>query len=89
MKITRKHLAQKLIDYLYHRITLTELVNWAENAMMEADFEEKDYETLKEITGRLGLADVKAFGITWEEYQSYLSRLGYQIDLKIVDLRAV
>lgn len=89
MKITRKHIAQKIIDYLYHRITLVELVDWAETSMMEADFEEKDYENLRDITGCLGLADVRAFGITWEECQGYLRRLGYQIDLKIVDLRAV
>ncbi|MBF7081569.1 hypothetical protein IT084_01045 [Desulfallas sp. Bu1-1] len=89
MIITRKHIAQKIIDYLYHRITLAELIDWAEKSMMEADFDEKDYENLKDITGRLGLADVKAFGITWEDCRSYLNRLGYQIDLKIVDLRAV
>ena len=36
MKITRQKIGQKLIDYLYHRITLAELVDWAESAMMEA-----------------------------------------------------
>ena len=45
MKLTRQNIAHKLIDYLFHRITLAELVNWAEMSMMEADFEDKDYET--------------------------------------------
>ena len=38
MKITCKEVAQKLIDYLHHRITLADLVDWAEDAMMEANF---------------------------------------------------
>ena len=46
MKVTSKKVAQKLIDYLHHRITLTELVDWAESAMMEADFEEQNLEML-------------------------------------------
>jgi hypothetical protein len=67
MNITRQKVAQKLIDYLHHRISLTELVNWAESTMMEADFDEQHFEVLREIVGRVGLADVKAFGISWEE----------------------
>ena len=89
MKVTRKNLAQKLIDYLYHHITLSELVKWAETSMMEADFEENDYETLKDITSRLGLADVKAFGVTWDDCKDFLQRLGYHVDLKVTEMRAV
>jgi len=33
MKITHQKVGQKLIDYLYHRITLAELVDWAESAI--------------------------------------------------------
>ncbi len=43
---------EKLIDYLYHRITLAELVDWAESAMMEADFEEKDFEIVRNRQSR-------------------------------------
>ncbi|MEW6274875.1 MAG: hypothetical protein AB1556_07145 [Bacillota bacterium] len=68
-----------MIDYLYHRITLVELVDWAETSMMESDFEEKDYGNLRDIVSRLGLADVKAFGITWEDFENFLSRLGYRV----------
>lgn len=89
MKLTRQSVAQKLIDYLYHRITLSELVDWAETSMMEADFEEKEYETLRDIVSRLGLADVKAFGIVWEDFESFLRRLGYRVDLRVTEIRAV
>ncbi|MBW8036499.1 MAG: hypothetical protein FVQ79_12960 [Planctomycetes bacterium] len=83
MRITRQTAAQKLIDYLHHRITLKELVDWAEWAMMEPEFEEKDAELLREVIGYLGLADVKAFGLTWEDFENFLLRLGYQIKILI------
>ncbi len=89
MKLTRQNIAHKLIDYLCHRITLSELVNWAEMSMMEADFEDKDYETLRDITGRLGLADIKDFGISWEDVEGFLQRLGYRIDLRVIEIQAM
>ncbi len=79
MRITRQKIARKLIDYLHHRMTLTELVDWAETAMMEADFEAPHFETIRDIVSQLGLADVRAFGITWEDCEDFLSRLGYQV----------
>ncbi len=85
MKITRQKVAQKLIDYLHHRITLTELVDWAESAMMEADFEEQDLEILRDIVSRVGLADVRAFGITWEDCEGFLSRLGYRVSITVLE----
>lgn len=89
MKINRKIVAQKLIDYLYHRTTLTELVDWAETAMMDADFQEQDFEILQDSISRLGLADVKAFGISWEDCEDFLSRLGYCVSLTVSETAAV
>ena len=83
MKITRQIAAQKLIDYLYHHISLKELVDWAEWSMMESEFDEKDSEILREVIGRLGLADVKEFGLGWEEFENYLLRLGYQVKITV------
>ncbi len=83
MKITRQIAAKKLIDYLQHLISLKELVDWAEWAMMEPEFEEKDSELLREVIGYLGLADVKAFGLTWDDFEKFLFRLGYQIKISI------
>jgi len=89
MKINRKVVAQKLIDYLYHRITLTELVDWAETAMMETDFEDQDFEILRDIVSRLGLADVKTFGISWEDCEDFLSRLGYCVSITVSETAAM
>ncbi len=89
MKITRKEVAQKIADYLHHKITLPELVDWAESMMMEADFEHHDFEALRDVVSRLGLADVKAFGMTWEDCENFLSRLGYRARVVVTDSSAM
>ncbi len=81
--ITRQELAQKVIDYLQHRMALVELVDWAERALMESDLDERDLDVLREALARLGLADVKAFGLSWEECEQLLARLGYRIHVEV------
>ncbi len=83
MRVTRHKVAQRIVDYLYHRITLAELVDWAERVMMEGDFDERDFKILRYVVSRLGLADVKAFGITWKDCEDFLSRLGYQVSVAV------
>jgi len=82
--ITREAVASRLRDYLQHRITRAELVDWAERAMMDEEFDERDLETIRDITSRLGLADVREFGLTWEDCDEYLSRLGYRAKVDVV-----
>lgn len=82
MTITNKILADKILHYLQHKLTLSELVSWAENAQMEDDFDEKNYDIINEITGAIGLADVKAFGLTWEDCEKYLNQLGYKVKVE-------
>ena len=36
------------------------------------------------ITGRLGLADIREFGLTWEDCDAYLERLGYRANVDVV-----
>lgn len=84
--ITRRETATKLTDYLRHRLTLEELVDWAENAMLEEEFEESYFEELPDILSRLGLADVEKFGLTWEDCEGYLSRLGYRVKVEVSEL---
>ncbi|CAN2039011.1 hypothetical protein GMMP15_1030011 [Candidatus Magnetomoraceae bacterium gMMP-15] len=67
MKVTKRNVSQKLLSYLNNSITLAELVDWAELAIMEAEFEEKDFEILREIVSHIGLADIKEFGISWDD----------------------
>src|SRR6266480_3720194 len=78
MKITRQIVADKIADYLYGKVSQAELVDWAERAMMDADFDEADTELLTDIIGRLGLAAVAEFGLRWQDCEEFLRRLGYR-----------
>jgi len=77
MKVTRQITADKIADYLHGKVSQAELVDWAERAMMDAEFEEADMEVLSDIIGRLGLADVAEFGLRWQDCEEFLRRLGY------------
>ena len=84
MQHTRAAVARKLAAYLYHEISLAALVAWANSAMMEANFEEAHYDTIREVVARLGLANVQAFGLTWEDWTNMLKQLGYDARVEIV-----
>lgn len=84
MTINRENAAKKLTEYLQHQISLEQLVDWAETAMMEGQFKGPHWETVRDIVARLGLADVRAFGFTWEDCESFLDRLGYAAGVDVV-----
>ena len=77
--ITNQKIAEELQNYLQHKITLSELIDWAENVLVEEEFESK---SAREVVEQLGLADVKAFGLQWEDYERFLNQLGYKIKLE-------
>lgn len=89
MGISRQRVAQKIIDYLHHRITLSDLIDWAESVMMEGDFDERDRELLRDIVSRIGLADVQNFSITWEDWENFLSGLGYRVSVTVFEAPAM
>ncbi|GEM_PF-217329 len=78
-KITKQDVARKISSYLNRTITLEQMVDWAEEMICEAEYEEGDFELIKEVLSRLGLADVKEFGLSWDDCYNFLSRLGYQV----------
>jgi hypothetical protein len=66
--ITRQIVADKIAGYLHGKVSQAELVDWAERAMMDADFDRTDADLLAEVVGRLGLADVAEFGLPWQAF---------------------
>ena len=46
--------------------------------MAEGKIEDRDLEVVRDIIARLGLSDVTAFGLTWEDIKEFLERLGYR-----------
>ena len=85
MLVTRRDVGQKLADYLQHRLSLADLVDWAEQAMMEADYDDEELDVLRRIVSRIGLADVRAFGLTWEDCEEYLSQPGYCVNIEVAE----
>lgn len=84
MIVTKQDVAEKIAAHLQHRITLPQLVDWAESAMMDAAFDEKDAATIASVVGRLGVADVRAFGLTWTDCEELLAKLGFSARVEIV-----
>lgn len=84
MAITKQTAADKIAAYLRHDISLAELVRWAEDALMEGDFAEDDAGTIADVVARLGVADVRAFGLAWEDCEQLLRQLGYAARVDIV-----
>lgn len=83
MIVTKQAVADKIAAYFHHRLTLEELVDWAENALMESEFEEKDAVTIAAVVSRLGVADVRAFGLTWADCEELLGQLGFSARIEI------
>jgi hypothetical protein len=52
--------------------------------MQEGVFADDGAETISSVVARLGVADVRAFGLTWEECEAMLKRLGFSARVAIV-----
>ena len=81
---TKQAVADKLAAYLRREILLAQLVDWAENAMMEGEFAEQDMPALRAVVSRLGVADVRAFGLSREDCQQFLGQLGFAARVDVV-----
>ncbi len=79
--ITKKTIAEQVLSYLQHHITLQEIVYWAEEALMHNNFEDDDTHAVRNILARIGNADVKAFGITWEDCEEIMNKLGFHLQV--------
>jgi hypothetical protein len=81
MIITKQQLAVNLLNYLQHKTTLDDLVAWAEDALMEGNIQDENPEVVRDILAKLGLADVKAFGLFWEDCNEIMKKLGYVLKI--------
>jgi hypothetical protein len=86
VKISREDVAAKLRAYLRHELSLTDLVDWAERAMYDGDFDDQHFDAIRDAVAKLGLADVKAFGLTLEDCEALLKRLGYSMRVDVVSV---
>lgn len=82
MIITKQSIAQKLLAYMSHQVSLVELVNWAENAIMMGGFEPDSEGDIRMVLGKLGVADVNNFGLLWEDCEELMAQLGYKMKVE-------
>ena len=81
--IKRQVVANKLAAYLQHDLPLAGLVAWAESAMMDGELESEHFTAIRDVVARLGVADVRAFGLTWDDCEQLLKQLGYSAHVEI------
>jgi len=81
--ITRQTVADTIAAWLHHDLSLAGLVDWAEQALMREDFDDAHAATIAAVVSRLGTADVRSFGLTWEDCEDLLKQLGYTAHVEI------
>jgi len=84
MTITKKTVAHKIAAYLHHEITLAQLVDWSERVLMDGDLAKRDTKLLSSVIARLGVADVRAFGLAWDDCEELLHQLGFSPRVEVV-----
>jgi hypothetical protein len=84
MTITKQTVVDQIAAYLHHDITLGQLVDWSERVLREGELAERDTETLSCVIARLGVADVRAFGLAWEDCEELLGKLGFAPRVEVV-----
>jgi len=84
MNLTREAVAGKVGAHLRGELPLAALVDWAEDAMQEGGFDEPNLAGIRDVAARLGLADVRAFGLTWENCEQLLRGRGDHVRVDIV-----
>ncbi|WP_090895022.1 hypothetical protein [Candidatus Nitrospira nitrificans] len=82
--ITRGIVAGKFSAYLHHELSLDSLVAWAESPLMDGEFDPAHLPTIRDVVARIGLADVRAFSLTWDDCEQLLTQLGYSAQVSIV-----
>lgn len=82
--LTREDVVDKIRKYLQREIPIGALVDWAETAMMHGDFDDEHFDDIRNAIARLGLADSRAFGLTWDDCDNLLRTLGYSTRVEIV-----
>jgi len=82
--ITKQTVTHQLQQYLDGRLSQEDLVAWAETAMMgDEPLAETDAATLADILSKLGLSDVREFGLTWQVIRDMLDQLGFSAHVEL------
>ncbi len=73
----RSSILANIAAYLNHRLTLGELVDWAEMTLVEPDIpDHEDANLIMDILAYIGAADTRGFPLTWDILSDFVKRLG-------------
>jgi hypothetical protein len=77
MVITRQTVSDQRLAYLNQRMTLAELVGWAENTFIDDVLEPaEDVDMPNDVLAYLAAADTAQFPLTWDICTDFLDKLG-------------
>lgn len=82
--MTTQDIAGKIIAHLKGEISETQLVDWAENAVVkvvESDIEQPNEQVLLDILMYIGAGDNPDFPLTWEILSGFLEQLGTRVQV--------
>ncbi len=78
----RTELIDKVIEHLNGAVTEAELIQWAEDKLVEvseSDEDTNDEILLLDILGYIGAGDTPDFPLTWEVLSGFLHQLGVKV----------
>jgi len=84
--ITKKTIADKLLAYLQHQLSLEGLTDWAEQSLRDASYEDDNLHTIRNVLAQLGLADVKSFGLEWRDCEIIMGKLGFKLEVNALEI---
>ena len=59
---------------------------WAEQSLIDSQYEDDNFHTIRNSLSQLGLADVKAFGLEWKDCETIMEKLGYKLEVNALAL---
>ncbi len=77
MYVSKELLANKIVEYLNRSLSAKNLAVWAEDAMVEGDYEEEYFSIISEALAAIGSIDVKGFELPIAYYLNTLVKLDY------------
>lgn len=84
--VTKKVIAEKLPAYLQHNLSLAELIGWAEKKLIQSNYEDDSSHTIRNALARLGIANVKAFGLEYQDCEDIMQKPGYTLQVKALSV---
>jgi len=84
--MNRSEVATKIEAFLHHQMTICELVDWCESQMTHVEYEDSEDSEVREVINQIGDDHVRVFGLSWEDCEDMLSRLGYSVEMRLVPM---